>query len=249
MIKFLKWAGLFLLALAALVVILGWILHKPLPKGTSGEAADQLAREMMEAVNKTAWDSTRWVRWTFMGMHDYVWEKERHLVEVRWEGSRVLLDPNAISGKAWQGEEPLSGKARDEAVKKAYGFFCNDSFWLNAVVKAFDPGTERFLVKRNEGEQALLVQYNSGGVTPGDAYLWLLDENNRPYAWQMWVSVLPIGGIETSWSQWDTLQTGALVATWHGGSLGKDLGVRIQNLQGGMDLSSVGLERDPFAEW
>jgi len=249
MIKVLKWIGISLLALVALAVVFGWILHKPLPEGASGEAADQLARDMMQAVNKPAWDSTRWVRWNFMGIHDYVWEKERHLVEVKWDDLRVLLNPNKISGKAWRGEESLSGPEQKEAVQKAYDFFCNDSFWLNAVVKAFDPGTERFLVGQEGGKEALLVRYTSGGVTPGDAYLWLLDESDRPYAWQMWVSVLPIGGIETSWSQWDTLSTGALVATWHGSSLGEKVGVRIQNLQGGMHLSSVGLEKDPFAEF
>jgi hypothetical protein len=29
--------------------------------------------------------------------------------------------------------------------------------------------------------------------------LYLVDENYIPKAWRMWVSIIPVGGIETSW--------------------------------------------------
>jgi hypothetical protein len=36
-------------------------------------------------------------------------------------------------------------------------------------------------------------------------YIWLVDET-IPKAWRMWVSIIPVGGIETSWEDWKTFQ-------------------------------------------
>ena len=33
-----------------------------------------------------------------------------------------------------------------------------------------------------------------GGVTPGDTYLWILDDSGRPVAWRVWVKILHIPG-------------------------------------------------------
>lgn len=242
--KVLLAVGILFLILILIGVIATLIVHKPRPSGQPGPEADALAERMMHAVNKEGWDSTRWVGWTFLGMHDYIWDKDRHLVEVRWNGYRVLLDPNTISGKAWKKDIPLEGTALNKAIHKAWTFFCNDSFWLNAVVKAFDPGTVRSIVPMEDGSQGLLVEYQSGGVTPGDAYLWILDDTYRPKAWQMWVQVLPIGGIQTSWENWITFPTGALVASAHKTPLG---GMKLTNIRGGMTLQDVGLDQDPFA--
>ncbi len=246
MVKILKWVGGVVLALLLLVVLLGWIAHRPYPEIQPGPEADELAHKMMAAVNKPAWDSTKWVSWTFMGLHSFVWNKEEHLVQAEWDKYRVILEPNTLNGKVWKEQIPVSGAEAKEVIKKAYAFFTNDAFWLNAVVKAFDPGTTRSLVQLEDGRVGLMVKYNSGGVTPGDSYLWILDDEGMPESWRMWVSVLPIGGIETSWEEWVTLPTGAKVATWHGGALGKQFGVRISNLKGGMTLEDIGLEQDPF---
>ncbi len=55
---------------------------------------------------------------------------------------------------------------------------------------------ERRLVKTKTNKDALLVTYTSGGTTPGDSYLWHLDASGKPESYQMWVSILPIGGLE-----------------------------------------------------
>ena len=100
-------------------------------------------------------------------------------------------------------------------IHKAETLFNNDTFWLVAPYKVFDKGTERRLVTTKDDKEALLVTYTSGGSTPGDSYLWHLDENNRPTRFQMWVDILPINGLEASWDNWITTDTGAQLPTFH----------------------------------
>lgn len=217
--------------------------HQPLPKGKMGAEADQLARQMLAAIDKEAWDSTRYVRWSFPGGHHYVWDKFRKYVQVEWSGKKVLLYTPTQQGKAWEDGAELQGEAAEKLIQKAWAFFCNDSFWLNAPAKAFDPGTTRELIEADGGKKSLLVQYSGGGVTPGDAYLWELDAQGVPARWKMWVSVIPIGGVAASWEGWTALETGARLATRH--KIGF-LAIEVSGLSGGGSLQSVGLSQDPF---
>jgi hypothetical protein len=103
----------------------------------------------------------------------------------------------------------------DELIEQATTFFNNDSFWLVAPYKVFDEGTERRIATTKNGEEGLLITYTSGGTTPGDSYLWLLDESGKPKSFRMWVDILPIGGLEASWSDWTTTESGAQLPTFH----------------------------------
>ena len=191
------------------------MVHQPKPEGTVGPEAEALAQKLFTAINKEAWDTTRVVSWTFAGMNQYVWDRERHWVEAKWKDYTVLLKIDEKSGKVWEGETLIEGKEKEELLKEAWKKWVNDSFWMNAPSKAMDPGTQRSLVEGEDGRQGLMVSYQSGGATPGDSYLWWLDEKGLPTSWQMWVSVIPIGGLEVSWEGWKTLETGAKVSESH----------------------------------
>jgi hypothetical protein len=222
------------------LIVLGYSLNDPRPQGQPGPDADALARSMEAAVNKEAWDRTGAVRWSFFEQHHYVWDRERDLVELRWGDSRALFRTADQTGRIWSAGTEQTGEDAKEALGAAYAYWINDSFWLNPVVKFFDPGVERSLVKLDDGRDALLVSYASGGVTPGDAYLWIPDDDGLPVAWRMWVQIIPIGGIETSWEGWNELSTGAKVATQHEG-WGR-LMTFISNVEGAEDLEALGAE-------
>lgn len=241
--KWLKRLGILLLAIIAILVVLFFIYNEPKPESKKGKEADALANKMLAAIDKAGWDSTKYVQWTFKGMHSYLWDKDRHFVKVTWDDQEVLLDTKKVDGKAFvQGVEQTGAEA-NELIQDAWGYFCNDSFWLNAPAKAFDPGTERSIVTQEDGTKALMVSYTSGGVTPGDSYLWILDENGMPKHWKMWVKIIPVGGMEFSWEKWETLATGAKIATFHTSSA---LDLDISNLKGGTNLKAMGLNQDPF---
>ena len=172
------------------------LAHEPRPTGDSGETADRLARDIERAVNAVAWSRTRILRWDFAGRRQHVWDRERERARVTVGERRSLLDLRDRSGRVFEGETELTGDALREALDDAYAAFINDSFWLNPLVKLFDPGTVRErIVGDDDGGEQLLLRYSQGGLTPGDAYLWHLDAERRPIAWQLWVSVLPFGGL------------------------------------------------------
>lgn len=231
--------------LLLVVVISSLVMHQPRPSGETGEKADLLAWQMLDAVNKEAWDTTRYLGWTFMGMHDFQWDRRGNLVDVRWKANRVLLYTPNQKGIAWVEGKRVEGEKAEKLVRQAWNYFCNDSFWLVAFEKVFDPGTKRAIVHQKDGSQGLLVTYTAGGVTPGDSYLWLLEKGGRPKAWKMWVSVLPIGGIRFSWENWTQLPTGAWVASDHSHSLGN---VALTNIRGGTIIDHISPAENPFAE-
>lgn len=241
--KWLKW----LVGIVAVIFIGLFILVKSLseskPTGTTGAEADALANKMLQAIDKPGWDTTGIVQWTFRGAHDFLWDKQRNLVKVNWDNNEALVVLDETTGKAYQDGKEVTGEEGDKLVKQAWSYFCNDSFWLNAPAKAFDPGTERSLVDLPDGSKGLMVTYKTGGVTPGDAYLWLLDEQGLPKSYKMWVSIIPVGGMEFTWDKWTTLPTGAKIATFHKNDM---LEIDISNLKSAKDLSSFGLSNDPF---
>jgi len=238
----LKWLGI-IIGLFILLLVAGYFMvNEPLPKGEKGPAADALAQKMLTAVDKPAWDSTRYFQWNFAGRHDFLWDKEKHNVEIKWGEKKVLLNTKSVTGLAFENGTQLSGEAADKMVYEAWGYFCNDSFWLNAPVKAFDKGTERSIVKLEDGKEALMVSYTGGGVTPGDSYLWILDENGKPTSYKMWVSIIPIGGVEFTWEDWKAVEGGAQISTKHKGVFE----IPITNLKAGNDLEGMGLAADIF---
>jgi hypothetical protein len=231
------------------VVALGLILWAitvwqsvPLPEAEEGPAAEKLADKMLAAVDKEAWDSLGYIQWSFMGQADYVWDIQDHKVRVRWDDIEVLLDPDKISGKVMQSGDPVAGADAESYLNEAFERFCNDAFWLNAYTKVRDPGTTRGLVKK-DGRDGLLVTYQSGGVTPGDSYLWWLDEAGRPESFQMWVSIIPVGGMEFTFEDWDTLYNGAEVARSHKNAV---MNVELTNVEAAPTLDSLGLPSDMF---
>lgn len=235
----LKVLGLGLLVLVLAGVGVGFWLHDPRPAGQPGAEADALARRMAEAVDAEAWARTGAVRFVFAGRNHHLWDRERGYASVAWDDVQVVFDTATRRGFAWRGGARLADPG--DLLDDAHAAWVNDTFWLNPVVKSFDPGVERALVDADE----LLVSFGSGGRTPGDAYLWTVGADGRPTVWRMWVSIIPIGGLEVTWDGWKRLSTGAWIATEH--ALGP-IDLRLTEVEGAASLAAL-LDGgpDPFA--
>jgi len=205
-----------ILTLVVVLLCLFFVYNEKLPEGKQSIEADELAEKMLNAVHHEAYKQTRYLEWTFVGQHHYKWDKKQQLVAVEWDEITVHLsiqypDSSIVLVK----DVEVNDDSRSEIIETAIGYFNNDSFWLSAPHKVFDPGTERRIVLLENGDKALLVSYTSGGNTPGDSYLWLLDESGLPNAFKMWVSVIPLGGIKATWESWKTAESGALLPSNH----------------------------------
>lgn len=230
--------------LLLLCVAMGIWLHEPLPEASPSPEADALARRVASSVDIVAWSETGVIEWTFAGRTTHLWDRERDLLRVRWSSTEVLMDLTSLQGHATVDGKQQSGPAADALLQQAYSSWVNDAFWLNPLASLFDEGTTRAIVSVN-GSDGLLLSYSSGGQTPGDSYLWLLGPDDRPTAWRMWVSVIPIGGVECSWEGWQQLSTGAWVATRHRAAVGPTL--KITNVRAAAHLTELTGGEDPFA--
>ena len=213
--KALRIFAIFLLVMLVAFISFYFIKNESLPEGQTGSEADAMAQSMLKAMNEEAWNNTKEVSWTFRGAHDYTWDREENMVTVEWTDHAVILNPETQEGVVTVGGESINPENEKALITKAWDFYNNDSFWLAAPYKVFDPGTERSIVTVADGRKGLMVTYTSGGSTPGDSYVWILGEDNRPVACKMWTAIIPIGGIEFTWENYQTLSSGALVATQH----------------------------------
>ena len=199
--KFLRFLVILIVLIIGIGIITYLYVDESLPDGTQGEMAEQLADEMLVALNKPGFDTLKYISFTFRGVHTHHWDLENNQVTVEWEENEVFVD--------------LSRSSTDYDLLefKAYQYFINDSFWLVAPFKVRDEGVLRSTVDLEDG-RGLLLTYTSGGVTPGDSYLWILDERGFPKAWKLWTSNVPIGGLEFSWENWEE-QQGVWLSTLH----------------------------------
>jgi hypothetical protein len=199
-------------ALAGLLLVVFIILklayNDDIPRGETGQKANAFAENILKAIEHEKFLDAKEIHWTFRGVNNYIWQIQENVVDVSWEDYRVVYQTkNRSNSKAFQNDQLLYGQNREEAITYAVDNFNNDSFWLIAPHKLFDPGTTRTLVQE-DGKEKLLVQYNSGGSTPGDAYLWEVDDNNKPVAFKMWVSIIPFDGLEAEWGNWQMTDGG-----------------------------------------
>lgn len=192
------------------IVVLSYT-SKKVPEGHSPQQADQLALEVMNTLGFLSWEKTKIVKWK-MFSHRYQWFKSKDSVIVSWKRYQALINLNEGKGKVYRNGERV--KDDTKLVQKAIDNFNNDSFWLAAHFKMLDSGTVRELVDLKDGKTGLKITYSDGGSTPGDTYLWIL-EDGKPVAWKMWVSIIPFGGVKANWKRWQTTSTGAKIALTH----------------------------------
>ena len=212
-----KIIGITLIAIVVGLLVFGFIINKPLPEGTTGTEADALANKMLKALNYETYQQTRFIEWSFRNStYHYKWDKTNGIVTVKWSNKKVIINlSNPELSMSYTDNKFISDKKNSSLAEKALDKFNNDSFWLVAPYKVFDEGATRSTVVLDDGSKGLLITYKSGGSTPGDSYLWKLNSNGFPNAYQMWVDIIPFGGLEASWDDWITTESGTFFPKSH----------------------------------
>ena len=210
--KILKILILSILGLVIVSSTVGYIMSEELPDGKQGQEADNLAQQILEKLNYNAFKKTKRIDWTFAGTHSYQWHKNEDYVIVTTNSSKVKLNLKDYNSSEITSPENYDEVEKQEIIQSAIKNFNNDSFWLIAPYKLMDEEVERRIVNY-KSQDALLVTYTSGGTTPGDSYLWIVDKNYRPKFFKMWVSIIPIGGLSAKWKDWVNTQSGMILST------------------------------------
>ncbi len=208
---------IFLALLLTVAVTFYVIKNEKLPNGITGKKADQIAQKMLDALNNEAFKKTKYFEWSFNnGKHHYKWDKENGKVLVRWDAYAVRLNLNhRAKSIVLKNNKEINDDSKNDIITEATNLFNNDSFWLVAPFKVFDKGTRRSLVSLPDGSTRLLVSYLEGGTTPGDSYLWNIQENGFPKSYKMWTKIIPIGGIEATWDDWQIMESGVFLPASH----------------------------------
>lgn len=248
--RWVKFSIFSIVLVIAVVVISLNVLSNKKPIGKSGYAANALAVKMEMALGKSDFDDVRFIRWTFMGTHHYVWDKSNQKCIVEFDDVKVLLNLKDYKN----GSKVLSKNGNNKIkntkplIEKAYKYFCNDSFWLLAPFKVFDKNTERYIVTKS-GKDQLLVEFNDGGVTPGDAYLFTLDEENKPERVYMWTSNLPIKGMQFCWDDYKSFKNNGNLSFATSHKLFKLINISTDGVEVGNSLSDIKQPEDSFLQF
>lgn len=181
-----------------------------LPKGEPGEAAEKMTQRMLAAADFEKWKATSAVSFVFREDDRVFWDKKRKLVEVQFK--KNLVQFSEVSGKSlcFEGERRIldeCGELTAAAIKRFY----NHTYWLNPAFHIDTPNAVRAIAETDK----LLVSFKSGGATPGDTYLFSVDNEGKLSEMRMWVSTLPIKGARATFTNYQTSATGVRIALDH----------------------------------
>jgi hypothetical protein len=228
--------------------------------------ANQTPRQITvgEALLKAMGGRAAWSRARYF-QFDWIVEKEGKRVVMRshhwdrWNG-RYRVDGTDEKGVAWSvwfnvntraGTAVVGGqKVTDAAQAKkwlddGYEAYINDSYWLLAPFKVFDPGVsvgDGGVEKGPNGEpcDVLTLSFENVGLTPKDHY-WLY-VNQKSHLVDQWKYVL--GGENKpptawAWSDWKTVGPIQLASMRKG--LTKPNVIRFENLKVSLDVDEAAL--------
>lgn len=174
--------------------------------------ADTLARRVYDASGgPEAWHSLSYLRFTYALERNgerqrtvvHFWNRQTgdYRVEMRGPGGQpyvALFNVNTLQGQAyWQGDT-LDAASSAEQLEVAYRRFTNDTYWLLAPFKLFDPGVVRTYAPDSSTAEteALHLSFGNVGLTPGDQYWLFIDRATGRLV--RWTYVLESDGPQTT---------------------------------------------------
>jgi len=169
--------------------------------------AVEVGRQMISAMGGQAgWEHARFFRFDFVVAREgkavatfsHWWDRYdgRYRVEgTRPDGARwqAFFNVNTRQGVYLVNGAPTDGEARTKGLEQAYGRFINDTYWLLAPWKIFDPGVNLAYggeVEDSEGRSCdeIALTFGNVGLTPKDRY-WM-DVDRASHLMTQWKYVL-----------------------------------------------------------
>ena len=231
-------AGLFVAALAA----------APAAAAERDAKADKVGHELIASLGgEQAWEKAREFKFDFIvenegkvaGKRSHTWD--RYTGDYRMTGTdqagapyTVLFNVNTKQGKGWVNGRPVEGEEADKLVKSAYARFINDTYWLLAPWKIFDPGVNLAY----DGEKpcpgggtcdVLKLSFENVGLTPKDVYwMWITRDGRNMVQWQYILKGADEPPTTVQWKNWQKF--GGIMLATEKPMEGKPTVIRFENV-------------------
>ena len=231
----------------AFLILFLWI-----PFSASGQErdakADKVGKELIEALGgQSAWEKAREFRFDFVvenegkvaGRRSHTWD--RYTGDYRLTGTdpsgapyAVYFNVNTKQGKAYLNGKALEGEEADKLIKSSYARFINDTYWLLAPWKIFDPGVKLAY----DGEKpcpdggtcdVLKLSFDNVGLTPKDVYwLWVTRDGRKMVQWQYVLKGADEPPTIVQWKNWQKM--GGVMLSMERPMTGKPTVIRFENV-------------------
>lgn len=123
----------------------------------------------------------------------------------------VLFDVETREGDVYLNGTPVDSTTQADQLKAAYRRFINDTYWLLAPTKLFDPGVQRTYVpdSSSAATDAIRLTFGDVGLTPEDQYWLFIDEETGQL--QRWTFLLQDQDTprRATWTDYESLETPA----------------------------------------
>jgi hypothetical protein len=153
--------------------------------------ADSIAYRAVEASGGfAAWEALPALRFEFGIEREgqqrvaarHYWNKSHNRYRVEWPGGGdttyvALFSPWPDDVRTFADGQPLEGGAAEAAAATARRRTINDTYWLLAPLKLFDPGVSRAYAPDSSDAttDAIRLSFDGVGLTPGDRYWLFID--------------------------------------------------------------------------
>ena len=149
----------------------------------------------------------------------HLWNRQKGQYRVDWMAGDTALvaffdvnafDPEMPAGTVYAGGEMLPQSVAAPHLASAYEGYINDTYWLLAPTKLFDPGVTRGLAPdlSTDSTRVLTLSFDGVGLTPGDRY-WLTADRatGQLLGWQFHLQGADEPGPFIAWTNYVAVDT------------------------------------------
>jgi hypothetical protein len=183
--------------------------------------ADAVAQRAIDVLAGPAWNDARYFAFTFDVEREgkivasYAQRWDRFTGDYRVSGKNregedvlVVMNINTKEGKAWKNGQAVADPK--DLLTFGYRRFINDTYWLLAPWKVFDPGVQRTYDGEKPGPDGFVcdvikLSFDGVGLTPKDIY-WLsvTRDGHQMLQWQYVLGGAAEEPTTAVWKDWRT---------------------------------------------
>jgi hypothetical protein len=210
--------------------------------------AEAVGRELIAAMGgPSAWEKARQFQFDFVVVKEgkpvarfsHAWD--RYTGDYRLKGVdkagapfAVYFNVNTRDGVAFVNSLRAEGEQKKKLLENAYGRFINDTYWLLAPWKIFDPGVSLTY----DGEKpcpgggtcdVLKLSFENVGLTPKDVYwFWVSRGPRRMVQWQYVLGGASEPPTTVAWKDWQPM--GGIMLSMDKPMTGEPVEIRFENV-------------------